>query len=58
MEIPTILLTVSEAAQHLRLSRSSFYNLIKAGEVETVLIGGRRLVKTASVRRLAQIEEE
>lgn len=37
------------------IGRSKLYELIKAGEVETVKIGTATLVKVASLRRLVQI---
>jgi excisionase family DNA binding protein len=38
------LLTVEEAADQLRISRWSVYNLIRANQLRTIRIGRRRLV--------------
>jgi len=46
-----LLLTVSEAATALRISRSSIYRLFDAGELGWVHIGAARRVATAEVHR-------
>ena len=43
------LVTVQEAAEQLRISRWSVYNLIRANELSTVKIGRRRLVSPAAL---------
>jgi excisionase family DNA binding protein len=43
------LLTIQEAADRLRISRWSVYNLIRANELRTVRIGRRRLVTPAAL---------
>jgi excisionase family DNA binding protein len=43
------LLTVGEAADQLRISRWSVYNLIRANQLRTVKIGRRRLVTPAAL---------
>jgi excisionase family DNA binding protein len=43
------LLTVQEAADRLRVSRWSLYNLIRANQLRTVKIGRRRLVTPAAL---------
>ena len=43
------LLTIQEAADHLRVSRWSVYNLIHANQLRTVKIGRRRLVTPAAL---------
>ena len=52
------LLTLPEAAQRLRISRSSLYRLMDRQELPSVRVGGRRLI---SVRMLdafiARLEE-
>jgi len=40
----TLLLTVEEAARLLRLGRTSTYELVMRGEIQSVRIGRRRLV--------------
>jgi excisionase family DNA binding protein len=50
--------TVKEACGALSLGRSKLYELIKAGEIDTVKIGTRTLVKVASLLRLVEINSE
>ena len=38
------LVTIQEAAERLRISRWSVYNLIRANQLRTIRIGRRRLV--------------
>jgi excisionase family DNA binding protein len=38
------LLTVDEAAEYLRVSRWTVYNLIRSNQLRTIKIGRRRLV--------------
>lgn len=56
--VPALLYRVDEAAEALRLSRSSIYELIRSGQLLTVKHGSRRLVPVAAlddfVRNLAQ----
>lgn len=49
----TLLCSIPEAAKALNLGRSKTYELIAEGRLETITIGRRRLVRTASVRALA-----
>jgi excisionase family DNA binding protein len=42
--VPALLYRVDEAAEALRLSRSSIYELIRSGQLRTVKHGSRRLV--------------
>ena len=46
-----LLLTISEAAAALRISRSSIYRLFEAGELAWVQIGAARRVTSAEVNR-------
>lgn len=39
-----LLLTVEEAAERLRIGRTSMYQLVSTGEVETVMVGRLRRV--------------
>jgi excisionase family DNA binding protein len=43
------LLTVDEAAEYLRVSRWTVYNLIRSNQLRTVRIGRRRLVTLAAL---------
>jgi excisionase family DNA binding protein len=43
------LLTVQEAAERLRVSRWSVYNLIRANQLHTIKLGRRRLVSPAAL---------
>lgn len=42
--VPVLLLRVEEAALRLGIGRTSLYQLISAGEVESIQIGGLRRV--------------
>jgi excisionase family DNA binding protein len=53
------LLTIDEAAERLRVSRWSVYNLIRANQLRTVKIGRRRLVTpTALTECVEQLAEK
>jgi excisionase family DNA binding protein len=39
-----VLLTVEEAAERLRIGRTSMYRLVSAGAIETVMVGRLRRV--------------
>jgi len=43
------LVTVQEAAEQLRISRWSVYNLIRANQLRTIKIGRRRLITPAAL---------
>ncbi len=44
--------SVSGAAKALGLGRTSIYKLISDGQLKTIKIGRRSLIKTASIRAL------
>lgn len=46
------MLTVAEAADKLRVSRSTLYTLLAAGQVRGVKIGRRRFVPASEVARI------
>jgi excisionase family DNA binding protein len=48
--------SVNGAAKALSLGRTSIYELIKSGRLETVKLGRRTLIKTASIRALINPE--
>jgi excisionase family DNA binding protein len=41
--------TIDEAAEQLRVSRWSVYNLIRSGQLRTIKIGRRRLVPGSAI---------
>jgi excisionase family DNA binding protein len=43
-ESPRLMLTIEEAARRLSVSRSTFYDLLQRGEIESVHIGSLRRV--------------
>ena len=50
------LLTVAEALRELRLSRPSFYALIKSRQIKTVRFGRARRVPMAEIERLSRAD--
>lgn len=48
----TLALTVDEAAHTLRISRSTFYEWVKLGEISVSKIRGRTLVRRADLEAL------
>ena len=46
--------TVKEALAALSLGRSKFYELVGAGEIDTIKVGTRTLVKVASLLRVVE----
>jgi excisionase family DNA binding protein len=44
-----VVLTVDEAAEQLRISRWSLYNLIRSNQLRTVKVGRRRLVPASAI---------
>lgn len=46
--------SVDEAAAAIGIGRVTLYKYINQGRVESVRIGGRRLVKIDSIRRLVE----
>jgi len=46
----TITLTVPQAVKASGLSRNTLYRYLAAGNIESVRIGGRRLIKADSLR--------
>lgn len=45
-----LLISIPEAARALAIGRSKIYELMDAGALETVHVGRRRLIRTASIR--------
>lgn len=54
----SFLLTVSESAGALRISRSSLYRLFEAGELAWVQIGASRRVTSAEIHRFIAAHTE
>lgn len=52
-----IALSINETAKILSLGRTSIYALIREGRLDTLKLGRRTLIKTASVRRLMGLEK-
>ena len=52
-----VTISISGAAKALDLGRTSIYELINEGRLETIKIGRRRLIKTESIRRLVDEQE-
>lgn len=53
-----LVLTVDEAAERLRVSRWTLYNLIRSNQLRTVKIGRRRLVPVSALTEcLDQLSE-
>lgn len=50
---PGVLLTVEEAAQRLRVGRTTAYGLVASGELDSVRIGRLRRVHIAAVEKYA-----
>lgn len=54
------LLRVTDAAEYLGISRTKLYQLVKAGEIETIKLGGSRRVTLGAlfnyVRKLSEEE--
>lgn len=51
-----IAISINGAAKALGVGRSSIYSLLKSGRLESIKIGRRTLLTTASISRLAHGE--
>ncbi|HEY9522265.1 MAG TPA: helix-turn-helix domain-containing protein [Thermopolyspora sp.] len=49
------LLTTAEAAERLRIGRSTLYDLIRTHRLRTVKIGSRRLVPVAALAEVIEL---
>jgi excisionase family DNA binding protein len=59
MKMPRLLLTPTEAAETLGIGRSKLYELLRAGAVESVLIGtARRIPADALAAYIAGLREQ
>lgn len=50
----SVMLTVEEAAEQLRIGRTTAWNLVKSGELRSVSIGRLRRVPAAAVQAYAE----
>ena len=50
--------SVSEAAEHLRISRSFLYRLFETGKIKPVKIGKRTIVTGAEIMRFLNAAED
>jgi excisionase family DNA binding protein len=48
--------TIAEACDAIGLGRTKLYELIGGGEIDTITIGRRRLVRVASLLKLLKID--
>ena len=48
--------SVNDACRTLSISRTTLYELIKSGRLETAKVGGKRLIPTAALHRLLSAE--
>lgn len=51
--ITPLTISVNDALAMLGIGRTRFYELVAAGEIQTIKLGRRRLVQVASLQRLA-----
>jgi len=49
-----LLVSINDAAKSLNLGRTSIYSLISEGKLDSCKMGRRRLVTTASIKRLVE----
>jgi excisionase family DNA binding protein len=52
IEFERLLFSVSEAAQHLRISRTTIFKLLREGKLAPTKIGTRTLISGAAIDRL------
>jgi excisionase family DNA binding protein len=57
-KVEAILCSQAEAGKMLAIGKTKLGELIARGELESVRIGARRLVRISSVRRLAGVEPD
>lgn len=58
INVEAILCSQAEAGKMLAIGKTKLGELVASGELETVRIGTRRLVRISSVRRLAGVESD
>lgn len=52
VRMDSLAVSVKDAARALGVGRTTVYALLNEGKIETISVGRRRLIKTASLRRL------
>lgn len=55
--VEPLTLSIKDATRLLGLGRSTIYKLIGDGQIETVKIGNRVLLKSASIRKLVEAQD-
>jgi excisionase family DNA binding protein len=53
-----LVISVNEAARVLGVGRTSLYDMIRDGRIETLKLGRRTLIKTASIRSLVEDDRQ
>lgn len=56
LEVPKLAYSVKEAVHATSLKKSTIYNYINAGKLETRRVGGRTIIPAASLHKLLQGE--
>jgi excisionase family DNA binding protein len=56
LEVPKLAYSVKEAVHATSLKKSTIYNYINAGKLETRRVGGRTIIPAASLIKLLQGE--
>ena len=54
IESNAIALRVDEACKAVSIGKSNFYRMVREGKIETRLVGRRRLVPVAALRRFIE----
>ena len=55
--VEPLVLSIKDATRLIGLSRSTIYKMIGDGQLETIKIGRRTLIRTASIRSLVEIRD-
>jgi len=57
MEKEILLFTIPESADSLRISRSTLYRLIAAGDIETVTVRGIQRIRPIALQRFVENQQ-
>jgi excisionase family DNA binding protein len=57
MEKENLLFTIPEAADSLRLSRSTIYRLIASGDIETLTVRGIQRIRPMALQRFVERQQ-